>query len=77
MLAMVPLGAGRRPRGWWRRGCNPKQDDAVREIIAAFEQMTGKQSELSYASTLAKTGLSRLRRALGRSHAMPCIPGKT
>jgi multiple sugar transport system substrate-binding protein len=47
MLVMAPLGA----RGadlivWWDEGYYPEEDTALREIIAAFEQETGKQVEL-------------------------------
>ena len=31
---------------WWEEGCYAEEDEAVREIIAAFEQKTGKQVEL-------------------------------
>jgi multiple sugar transport system substrate-binding protein len=31
---------------WWEKGFNPQEDQAVREIIAAFEQKTGKQVNL-------------------------------
>jgi multiple sugar transport system substrate-binding protein len=31
---------------WWEEGYNAAEDDAVREIIAAFEHKTGKQVEL-------------------------------
>ena len=31
---------------WWEQGFYPQEDAAVREIIAAFEQKTGKQVEL-------------------------------
>ena len=31
---------------WWEKGYNPQEDAAVAEIIAAFEQNTGKQVEL-------------------------------
>ncbi len=46
-LALAPLGA----RGadlvvWWEKGFYPQEDQAVQEIIAAFEQKTGKQIEL-------------------------------
>ena len=46
-LALAPLGA----RGadlvvWWEKGFYPQEDQAVQEIIAAFEQKTGKQVEL-------------------------------
>ena len=31
---------------WWEKGYYPQEDEAVREIVAAFEQKTGKQVEL-------------------------------
>ena len=31
---------------WWEQGFYPQEDAAVREIIAAFEQKTGKQVDL-------------------------------
>ena len=31
---------------WWEQGYNPEEDAAVREIVATFEQDTGKQVEL-------------------------------
>ena len=46
-LVMAPLGA----RGadlvvWWEEGFYPQADEAVGEIVAAFEQDSGKQVEL-------------------------------
>ncbi|MCE3247778.1 MAG: ugpB [Geminicoccaceae bacterium] len=46
-LVLAPLGA----RGadlvvWWEEGYYAQEDEAVREIIAAFEQETGKRVEL-------------------------------
>jgi multiple sugar transport system substrate-binding protein len=35
---------------WWEKGFNPEEDAAVREIVAAFEQKTGKQVELERPS---------------------------
>ena len=32
---------------WWEKGYYAEEDEAVREIIAAFEQESGKQVELS------------------------------
>ena len=48
---------------WWEKGFNPEEDAAVREIIAAFEQETGKQVELDQPSqndieTKAEAGVS-------------------
>ncbi len=47
VLVLAPLGA----RGadlvvWWEQGFYPQEDEAVAEIVAAFEQKTGKQVEL-------------------------------
>jgi multiple sugar transport system substrate-binding protein len=33
---------------WWEKGFNPEEDEAVTEIIAAFEHETGKQVELAF-----------------------------
>jgi multiple sugar transport system substrate-binding protein len=46
---MAPLGA----RGadlvvWWNKGFYPQEDEAVAEIIAAFEHKTGKQVEVRF-----------------------------
>jgi multiple sugar transport system substrate-binding protein len=47
MLALAPLGAKAADLVvWWEKGFNPEEDAAVREVIAAFEQKTGKQVEL-------------------------------
>ena len=47
MLAMAPLGAQAADLVvWWEEGQAAEEDEAVREIIAAFEQKTGKQVEL-------------------------------
>ena len=49
MLAMAPLGATAADLVvWWEKGFNPEEDAAVREIIAAFEQGSGKQVELVF-----------------------------
>ena len=50
-LVMAPLGA----RGadlvvWWQEGYHPQEDAALREVVAAFEQETGKQVELVFYS---------------------------
>jgi ABC-type glycerol-3-phosphate transport system substrate-binding protein len=31
---------------WWEKGFYPQEDEAVREIVAAFEQKTGSQVDL-------------------------------
>ena len=46
-LILAPLGAQAADLVvWWEKGFYPQEDEAVREIIAAFEQETGKQVEL-------------------------------
>ena len=46
-LVMAPLGAQAADLVvWWEKGFYPQEDEAVAEIIAAFEQESGKQVEL-------------------------------
>jgi multiple sugar transport system substrate-binding protein len=46
-LLMAPIGARAADLVvWWDEGYYPEEGEAVREIIAAFEQETGKQVEL-------------------------------
>ena len=46
-LILAPFGAwGADLVVWWEKGFYPQEDAAVAEIIAAFEQKTGKQVEL-------------------------------
>jgi multiple sugar transport system substrate-binding protein len=46
---MVPLGAQAADLVvWWDEGYYAEEDEAVREIIAAFEDKTGKQVELTF-----------------------------
>src|SRR4051794_15314844 len=35
---------------WWEKGWNPEEDQAVREIVTAFQQKTGKQIDLAVRS---------------------------
>jgi multiple sugar transport system substrate-binding protein len=52
MLAIAPLGARAADLVvWWYKGFYEQEDQAVREIIAAFEQESGKQVELVQPST--------------------------
>jgi multiple sugar transport system substrate-binding protein len=47
VLALAPLGARAADLVvWWEEGQAAEEDEAVREIIAAFEQNAGKQVEL-------------------------------
>jgi ABC-type glycerol-3-phosphate transport system substrate-binding protein len=51
MLVLVPPGASAADLVvWWEEGFNPEEDTAVREIIAAFEQKSGRQVELVFSS---------------------------
>jgi multiple sugar transport system substrate-binding protein len=46
-LVLAPLGARAADLVvWWDQGYYPQEDDALQEIIAAFEQRSGKQVEL-------------------------------
>ena len=50
-IVLAPLGARAADLVvWWEQGFNPEEDAAVREIVAAFEQKTGKQVELDLPS---------------------------
>jgi multiple sugar transport system substrate-binding protein len=58
-LLLVPLSAHAADLVvWWEKGFYPQEDEAVREIVAAFEQKTGKRVELAlvpYDKTYDKT----------------------
>ena len=46
-IILAPLGARAADLVvWWEKGWYPQEDEAVKEIVAAFEQETGKQVEL-------------------------------
>ena len=48
-IVLAPLGARAADLVvWWEKGFYAQEDEAVREIIAAFEQETGKQVELVF-----------------------------
>jgi multiple sugar transport system substrate-binding protein len=48
MLAMAPLGANAADLVvWWQKGFYAQEDEALAEIVAAFEQKTGKQVEVA------------------------------
>ena len=50
LIVMAPLGAQAADLVvWWEKGFYAQEDEAVAEIIAAFEQETGKQVELVYS----------------------------
>ena len=63
-IVLAPLGARAADLVvWWDKGYYPQEDEAVREIIAAFEQKTGKQVEL----VLPRTGRAFRTRSRRRS----------
>jgi multiple sugar transport system substrate-binding protein len=48
-IILAPLGARAADLVvWWNEGWTAEEDDAVREVVAAFEQNTGKQVELVF-----------------------------
>jgi multiple sugar transport system substrate-binding protein len=48
-LILAPLGARAADLVvWWEKGFYAQEDEAVREIIAAFEQQSGKRVELTF-----------------------------
>ena len=48
-LVMAPLGAKAADLVvWWQKGTYAQEDEALRDIIAAFEQDSGKQVELVF-----------------------------
>ena len=50
-LILAPVGARAADLVvWWEEGYDDQENEAVREIIAAFEQETGKQVELDLPS---------------------------
>jgi multiple sugar transport system substrate-binding protein len=49
MLAMAPLGAHAADLiVWWDKGFYAQEDEAIAEVVAAFEQKTGKHAELAH-----------------------------
>jgi multiple sugar transport system substrate-binding protein len=49
MLAMAPLGSHAAELViWWQEGFYPQEDTALSEIVAAFEQETAKQVEVTF-----------------------------
>ena len=50
-LILAPFGARAADLVvWWDQGAYAQEDEALREIVAAFEQKTGKQVELTLSS---------------------------
>src|SRR4029453_4238104 len=61
-LVLAPLGAKAADLVvWWEKGFYPQEDEAVAEIVAAFEQETGKRVELvQYSSDQSDKALADL-----------------
>jgi multiple sugar transport system substrate-binding protein len=50
-IVMAPLGARAADLVvWWEEGIYSQEDEAVREVVAVFEQDTSKQVELAFYS---------------------------
>ena len=63
-IAVAPLGAQAADLVvWWEQGFYPQEDEAVAEIVAAFEQETGKEVELVLLPQDRDPGQSRKRRS--------------
>ena len=59
-LVLAPLGAQAADLVvWWEKGYYAQEDEAVPEIIAAFEQETGKQVELVFHPEQGASGQDR------------------
>ena len=60
LLILAPLGARAADLVvWWEKGYYAQEDEAVREIIAAFEQESGKQVELVFHPLERASGQDR------------------
>jgi ABC-type glycerol-3-phosphate transport system substrate-binding protein len=73
-LILAPLGAQAADLVvWWDKGFYQQEDEAVRDIITAFEQDSGKQVELVQA---AQNEIVRRRRprSMPGSHPIFCSP---
>jgi ABC-type glycerol-3-phosphate transport system substrate-binding protein len=61
-VAFAPLGVQAADLVvWWEKGYDDQENEAVREIIAAFEQDTGKQVELELPHTMIARSRCRPR----------------
>ena len=66
-LVLAPLGAKAADLVvWWEQGFYPQEDAAIREIVAAFEQKTGKQVELVQPAQDELFGKAQAALAAGR-----------
>ena len=78
LILLAPLGARAADLVvWWEQGFYPQEDAAVREIIAAFEQHSGKQVELdlpSHNDMFAKVLAAVRGRAAARFPVRPANP---
>ena len=59
-IVLAPLGARAADLVvWWEKGYYAQEDEALREIVAAFEQKTGKRVELDLLSAGRAAGQAR------------------
>jgi ABC-type glycerol-3-phosphate transport system substrate-binding protein len=66
-LMLVPLGARAADLVvWWDKGYSAREDQAVEEVVAAFEQKAVKDIELVFQPEAEHLG--RLRAALDAGH---------
>ena len=66
-IVLAPLGARAADLVvWWEQGFYPQEDAAIREIVAAFEQKTGKQVELVQPAQDELFGKAQAALAAGR-----------
>ena len=68
VLVLVPLGTRAADLVvWWEEGLYPQADEAVAEIVAAFEQKTGKEVELVQPAQYELFGKAQSALAAGLS----------
>jgi ABC-type glycerol-3-phosphate transport system substrate-binding protein len=61
-LILAPLGAHAADLiVWWDKGFYAQEDEAIAEVVAAFEQKTGKHAELAHFRRRNYLTRSRLR----------------
>src|SRR4051794_38883350 len=73
-LTLAPLGVRAADLVvWWEEGFYPEEDAAVREIIAAFEQKSGRKVELTFHSQPEL--LSRISAAVKTGHPPDVVYG--
>jgi ABC-type glycerol-3-phosphate transport system substrate-binding protein len=59
---------------WWDQGANPEEAAAIREVIAGFEQKTGKQVELAFYPQADLPDKIAARLTAGQPPDLPSAP---